>query len=285
MGRNCTIWFLFAVCAVYGSSYPRQAIVSQDGRIEIADFPGEEYSLPGVMAYVDGGSYAIALETPANFTGTASAMSGSGDIICGTIFEWGSPVPSVVKAVAWRNSNPHDTAPEFLLSELSVLPGAIFSNADNISENGNYIIGTCGTTPLGFLQACFWDEHGHVHSLGTMTYDSFAAELTYAHSVSNNNVVVGTAASSVAGYQAAFIWDQVNGMRYLKDVLEADYGYDFSGCVLSQAFNISPDGTLIDGYGYDEQGTYFDWAVTIPEPTGVWLLAVGGLLLRRKGVL
>jgi len=284
MKRGIAVCFLVAVCTVYGSSYPRQAIVSQDGCIEIVDFPGEEYSVPGVMAYVNGGSYAIPLETPANFTGTASAMAGSGDIICGTVFEWDGSVPAVVKAVAWRNSNPHDTAPEFLLSELCVLPGARSSNADNISENGRYIIGSCSMTSYNVPQACYWDEHGNVHSLGTLTYDSVEAIVTQAFSVSNNNLIVGMASNYLAGYQAAFIWDQEHGMRYVKDVLEADYGYDFSGCVLSCAYNVTPDGTMIDGYGYDAQGDYFDWAVTIPEPTSVLLLAVGGLVLRRKSM-
>jgi hypothetical protein len=71
-------------------------------------------------------------------------------------------------------------------------------------------------------------------------------------------------------------------MRYLKDVLETEYGYNFSGCTLSQAYNISPDGRIIDGYGYNQQGDYFDWVVTIPEPASLLLLGLGGLFLRRK---
>lgn len=265
--------------AAYGSNGPLQTTTSQDRRVDITSLLTADYTLPGFR--MNGGDWQI-LETPDNLAGKAFALSGNGDVVCGLIHERDSYGPRdllVRRAVAWRT--PTVEEPHFSLLELSLLQGMECSSSSNVSQNGKYIIGICQDGPFGNPQACYWDEYGTVYSLGTMMYESFVAELTYPYSVSNNQIIVGTAASCEAGYQAAFLWDQSNGMRYIKDVLEADYGYDFSGCILSQAYNISPDGRIIDGYGYDEGGNRFDWVVTIPEPASVFLLAFGGVLLRR----
>jgi len=53
----------------------------------------------------------------------------------------------------------------------------------------------------------------------------------------------------------AFIWDRDNGMRDLKQVLENDYGLDLTGWVLTNAYGISDDGTIISGTGLYDDGS------------------------------
>jgi uncharacterized membrane protein len=275
-------FFCFAIFAAYGSNGPLQTIISKDGRIEIINLMTTDYTLPGFR--VNGGDWQ-SLTMPENLAGKAVALSGNGNVICGLIHEQNNYIPTeslIRRAVAWRTDDTAVEKPEFSLLELSLLSETKYSSALNTSENGKYIIGICQDEPFGNPQACYWDEYGIVYSLGTMIYNSFVSESTYPHSVSNTNVVVGTAISADAGYQLAFIWDQINGMRYLTDVLEADYGYDFSGCILSQAFNITSDGQTIDGYGYDNNGNHFDWIVVIPEPASMLLLAAGAAWLRKR---
>jgi len=285
MKRNILFGFILVFSGLpttQASVRPLYSTVSNDGQIEILNAVIDGRLLPGYRFY--GGSWRE-LEIPEGLSGSVNAISGNGDVISGWVKEpgWHAATDSFVKrASAWRRIDTSDQVPVFDYYELSLLTGHEYSLALDVSENGDYIIGYNSEEAYSDTHACYWNPSGEAYSLGTMTYDSFLAELTYPYSVSNNNIIVGTALSSEAVYQVAFIWDQTHGMRYLKDVLEADYGYDFSGCILSQAYNISSDGRTIDGYGYDYQGEYFDFMVTIPEPATVFLLGLGGLALRRR---
>jgi hypothetical protein len=82
----------------------------------------------------------------------------------------------------------------------------------------------------------------------------------------------------------AVIWDQANGTRKLKDVLIDSYGLGtaLANWQLTYATGISGDGQVIVGRGIDPQDHYEAWAVQLPEPTAIGLLATLMILLLQQ---
>jgi hypothetical protein len=86
----------------------------------------------------------------------------------------------------------------------------------------------------------------------------------------------------VGGSGVAFLWTAADGVRALKDVLEDDYGLDLSGWGLTVATAVSPDGTVIVGYGTNPQGQEEAWRAVLPEQCAEalamrsWLNPAGG---------
>ena len=82
--------------------------------------------------------------------------------------------------------------------------------------------------------------------------------------------------SIVVGYveypdetRSAFMWDQTHGTRYIKDVLESEYGLNLAGWALLAAWDISDDGTTIVGRGRNPQGFEEAWRSVMPNRTPV----------------
>ena len=80
----------------------------------------------------------------------------------------------------------------------------------------------------------------------------------------------------------AFIWREGEGMCSIKYLLENDYGLDLTGWQLTEAHDISGDGTRIIGMGYNPDGYEESWMATIPEPGLCSLMTLGGLALMRR---
>jgi len=51
------------------------------------------------------------------------------------------------------------------------------------------------------------------------------------------------------GGSRAIIWDEANGVRDLRELLEADLGLDLTGWTLEESRDVSADGTVIVGIG------------------------------------
>ncbi len=270
MKRNMILaLFLQSTILVYGGlDAPFRRQVTNDGSITITNEPQAGYIVDGVWH---------ALASPALSKGNAAAISGNGVAICGDIQLLDSPSPM---ASLWTLNEPWNDIPTYTFQILPSLDGYEGGGASNLSENGKHIIGG-SFTPTVAYKASYWDESYRVFDLGSLFAPSvrFASE---ACSVSNSGVVVGSIINEDEHYQLAYIWDKNNGMRYLKDVLEHEYGFDFSGSVLAEAYNISPDGSILSGVGYDSQDKGFYWEVTIPEPATALMIGLGGLWLRRR---
>lgn len=119
--------------------------------------------------------------------------------------------------------------------------------------------------------------------LGDLPGGDFGSD---AHAVSiDGAVVVGGSVAGENGWSAAFVWEEGHGMRSLEYVLANDCGLDLTGWWLMEAMDVSADGTTIVGYGINPDGQTEAWIATIPEPTTLSVLALGGfaLLRRRRG--
>ena len=104
------------------------------------------------------------------------------------------------------------------------------------------------------------------------------------HDVQAINAVNDRGFNTALGLEA-FIWDAAHGMRNLQQVLTTDYGLDLTGRRLKVAWGMSPDGSMIVGFGVSPNGSNEAFLATIPEPSGLWLLGAAALarLRRRRG--
>jgi uncharacterized membrane protein len=73
----------------------------------------------------------------------------------------------------------------------------------------------------------------------------------------NGSVIVGR--SSAPGGTRAFHWSTTGGMRELSLVLTQDYGLNLAGWTLIDARMITPDGSVIVGYGTNPAGFQEGW--------------------------
>ena len=82
----------------------------------------------------------------------------------------------------------------------------------------------------------------------------------------NGTIIVG--ASYVDRTQAtAFIWDAAHGMRSLESVLETDYGLNLTGWNLQYASGITPDGSVIVGWGKNPAGRQEAFRALLAAPS------------------
>lgn len=164
-----------------------------------------------------------------------------------------------------------------------------------ISGDGSRIVGWA-EYPAGTYRACYWDApytNGKMATAIPLVSGYYWAEAT---AVSRTGAFIGGAMwlNGDAG-QSSFIWDAVNGTRELKSYL-ISLGVDLTGWQLSNDYadgagffaisGISEDGKWITGTGI-YNGTETAWAVAIPEPGSVSVLAMGllgliGIYRRRS---
>lgn len=257
--------------------------VSDDGRIRI-EFDDELGPIEGLPQYSVGGGDPITLPVPSGYTGYSRRISGDGTIISGQLYninengiwiDW--------KAAVWQQLEVIDDIPmyfdAFLLPSLEEwMPNKMY----DMSPNGEYIVGHSHVGRPERRQAVYWDEYGDVYSLGSMYYDSLLYDFSSAYGVSNYKIIVGEASGENTPSLLGFIWDEEHGMRYIKEVLEQQFGYDFGDSVLESVYYMSPDGTIINGSGYTPTGDPFFWSATIPEPATILFLAFGIAFLRKR---
>lgn len=163
---------------------------------------------------------------------------------------------------------------------LGDLPGGLFdSEASAISADGGTIVGGGHSTVSGTNWEAFrWTASEGMVGLEDLLGGSFAS---YASDVSGDgSVIVGWSNSNT---DSAFIWQQHTGMRNLHDLLEVDLGLDLTDWFLEDARGVSADGLTIVGWGHNPDGDTEAWIAHIPEPATLWMLAVCGLVVTRRG--
>lgn len=223
---------------------------TQGGMVSLGDLPGGE-----VYSY-------------------ANAVSGDGSIVVGRA---GALSAFSSQAFRW-------TAETGMVGLGDLTPGgfppesaSFHSSAYGISSNGEVIVGY-SDSPAGGVEGFYWTESEGMVGLG---YLPGAQRDGIAHAVSGDgSVIVGESA------MRAFYWTENTGMLNLQNMLEDDYGLDLTGWSLWSVSGISDDGLTMIGNGsyrnLDDDLEFVNWVATIPEPTSLLLLGLGGIVLRRR---
>jgi probable HAF family extracellular repeat protein len=120
-------------------------------------------------------------------------------------------------------------------TDLGMLPGAVFASADDISSDGNVLVGSAFiATPEETIRAYRWSAGGGLEDLGTLP-GGFAS---LGNGVSGDGSVV-TGASFDADFNAtAFRWTSEGGMQSLGTV---------PGGLSSEGRRVSGNGSTIVG--------------------------------------
>lgn len=169
-------------------------------------------------------------------------------------------------------------------TSIGKLPGGFDTGAfaTDASTDGSVIVGNSSSTLVPFsFEPFLWTESGGMQGLGLLEADHDMATTT---GISGDGQTVIGVSGMFSGARMPYFWDAVNGMRNMTDVFVDDYGMDLTGWTLVEALGISRDGTTIVGFGTNPLGFTEGWIATIPEPSTVSLLLIGGLFsaLRRR---
>lgn len=222
-----------------GFFFSRALSVSADGSVVV----GESQSADGFQAFRwEDGTMTGLGDLPGDlFFSQAYTISSEGNVIAGQSRSANGP-----EAFRW-------TEDEGLVGLGDLPGGTYFSVVYSASADGEVLAGW-GQSAEG-IEAFRWKD-GTMTGLGDLP-GSFFFSVALATS-SDGSVVVGYSEAEPQGYHA-FLWTEADGMRNLKEVLEADYGLDLAGWKLSLPYDISEDGTTIVGYGTNPAGQTEAW--------------------------
>jgi uncharacterized membrane protein len=154
------------------------------------------------------------------------------------------------------------------------------SDAVGISADGSTIVGHSGIVndSTEAYEAFLWTRAGGMQGLGFLPGGDSASSNAL-HVSGDGSIVLGLSSSNAPLGREPFIWDSANGMRSLQQVLVNDYGLDLTGWTLSVPRGISADGRTIVGDGINPLGQGEAWIATIPEPSSLALVGLGGIFL------
>jgi probable HAF family extracellular repeat protein len=191
----------------------------------------------------------------------ASAVSSDGAVIVGAAGD---------QAFRWTSADG--------MQRLGSLPGGnSVSVAHAVNLDGSVVVGQ--SYSASGREAFRWSSAGGMQGLGDLSGGSFESAATSVSADGSIIVGYGTSGDANGNFHEPFIWDSTHGMRNLKDVLINDYGLDLNRWLLNTAI-ISADGRTIVGQGSDLMGLQHQlWIATIPEPSSLVLLSLGGTLL------
>ena len=163
---------------------------------------------------------------PGSHSSSATGVSADGSVVTGGFDGGGGGSPT--RAYRW-------TEAESTMVDLGVLPGAIMSTANDISSDGNVIVGWSYFASLTAAHAFQWTQaDGVMHDLGTLGGAS-----SYAESVSGDGGTVVGYSLNGAGQTHAFRWTAVDGVMHDLGTLGGTY---------SMANSASRDGRVVVGY-------------------------------------
>ncbi len=236
--------------------------VSADGRIAVGDYTLPDRTYQANRWTEAGGLVPLGL-LPGDTYSFATGVSADGSVIVGL-----SAGTDFGELFRWTAANG--------MVALGRLPGETSVGNSAVSADGSVIAGNSG------VQLFRWTEGDGMLDMGTLPG---AESLRVRDMSADGSIVVGSCWLENEG-PVAFIWDAANGIQTMDDYL-ADLGLDLPGWLFKKATGISADGTVIVGSGINLNQDIFNkaWMATIPEPTSLAMLALGGLaVLRRRSL-
>jgi uncharacterized membrane protein len=229
----------------YGVSADGSTIVGQ-GENDVGFEPvvwNRQGAETGLGYFPDGGT-----------SGWAFAVSGDGSNVVG----WLIPSQPISEAFRWTE--------ETDLVAIGELPGGlVLSSALGIADDGGVIVGTSFSS-LG-QEAVRWTADNTLVSMGDLPGGDVLA-LAFDASA-DGSVIVGLGTTEdfiIALGRRAFIWDEIHGMRFLKEVLEEEFGFDLTDWTLVAANSISADGRTIVGEAINPNGDIEAWIAHLGHP-------------------
>ncbi|MDX2115839.1 MAG: hypothetical protein SFZ24_09525, partial [Planctomycetota bacterium] len=238
-----------------GSTSNSANAISRDGRV----ISGWSYNTAGFTAFrYENASLSVLSDIPggvAEDSAVSAAINFDGSIIAGR----GRSPGFFYEACRW-------VAPSTAAIPMGDLAGgAAHSEIDAMNADGSVMVGYANSAQQSgglWGEAARWVNNGPAQSLGDLPGGSFNG---YAFGVSDNgNTIVGYSNTSLGN--EAFIWNPESGIRNLRLVLEADFGLDLSGWLLTIATDVSADGRTIVGVGTNPAGQPQAWVVRFAPP-------------------
>ena len=206
--------------------------VSADGTVVVGD--GGQQAFRWAQS---GGVVGLGI-LPNRSNSRAIAVSADGSVVVGSSYD----LPSWDKqeAFLWTQGGG--------MEGLGFLPGGNVSFPNAVSPEGSVIAGTASSSD-GYA-AFRWTRSTGMVSIGHLP----GRRTTHPGGVSANGSIIVGGSYLDRDHATAFIWDAAHGMRSLQSVLETDCGLNLTGWNLQHASAITPDGSVIVGWGTNPAG-------------------------------
>lgn len=168
---------------------------------------------------------------------SATGVSGNGLVVVGNALSAGRS-----EAFIWSESTG-------MLSLGAAPNGANYIQARAVSYDGNVIAGKTSDDPNILGDVFRWSNVDGPENLGHISSTGNVAKALS----SDGSIIVGgvTSGGTIISPNGAFVWTRESGLIHLKDLLERGYGLNLTGWTLNSAEDISPDGSVIVGFGFN----------------------------------
>jgi probable HAF family extracellular repeat protein len=219
--------------------------VSADGSVTVGD--------GGTQAFrwtPRGGAVGLGV-LPGRTNSRAIGVSADGSVAVGSSYN----LPS------WSNEETFLWTSSGGMQALGYLPGGSTSFPNAISADGAVIAGT-GSSSSG--SAAFrWTRSTGMVPIGHLP----GRKLTHPGGITVDGSTIVGASYVDRAHATAFIWDATHGTRSLQEVLETEYGLSTTGWNLQNASAITPDGSVIVGWGTNPAGQTEAFRVALATPS------------------
>jgi probable HAF family extracellular repeat protein len=220
--------------------------VSADGSVVVGDGGSQAFR------WTQSGGIAGLGVLPGRTNSRAIAVSADGSVVTGSSYN----LPSWDKeeAFVWTQAGG--------MQGLGFLPGGSTSFPNAISADGSVIAGTSNSS--SGWSAFRWTRSAGMVDIGHLP----GTKITHPGAVSADGSIIVGASFVDRDHGTAFIWDAARGMRSLQSVLETDCGLNLTGWHLQNASGITPDGSVIVGWGKNPSGQQEAFRAVLGEVIG-----------------
>ncbi len=166
----------------------------------------------------------------------------------------------------------------------------LISDADGFGMGEVYALSDNGTWAVGYQNVGFFgtgsmwiyntntQEHQYLGNIA----DGMGTVAATAVNDAGTMAVGGTWGFGPAFWGTAVIWTEDTGVIEFAEYLDSVSISYTAGYTFSFVTDMSSDGTWFTGWGTNAAGQVTSWAIHVPTPAGVSVLALGGLLAARR---